>query len=37
MKSSSDKPRNPEIAVMSESVSLTKPGQLQQFVQRWQA
>jgi hypothetical protein len=37
MKSVSGNWRNSEIAVMSGSVSLTKPGQRQQLVQRWQA
>jgi hypothetical protein len=37
MKSISERPRNWEMSEMSESVSLTKPGQRQQFVQRWQA
>jgi hypothetical protein len=33
----SERLRKFEMAVMSESVSFTKPGQRQQFVQRWQA
>jgi hypothetical protein len=37
MKSTSDIPRKWEIAVMSEFVSFTNPGQRQQLVQRWQA
>ena len=37
MKSISDRPRKFDMALMSESVSFTNPGHLQQFVQRWQA